>query len=176
MGKRSDFERRERDFYPTPEEAVLPLLPHIENAFKFIEPCAGDGSLTRHLMKHKDPWCVLQSDIEPKDGVRKGDAFDIQANMYSHVDYCITNPPWDRKVLHPLIEKLTSIAPTWLLFDADWIHTKQSKPYLKHLKKVVSIGRVKWIPGTKSVGKDNCCWYFFTPAYEYGIIEFYGRE
>ena len=28
MGKRSDFERRERDFYPTPEEAVLPLLSY----------------------------------------------------------------------------------------------------------------------------------------------------
>ena len=33
MGKRSDFERRERDFYPTPEEAVL-LFAHIENCFQ----------------------------------------------------------------------------------------------------------------------------------------------
>jgi hypothetical protein len=48
-------------------------------------------------------------------------ALDIQAaSMF------ITNPPWDRKVLHPLIEHLSSIAPTWLLFDADWMHTKQS--------------------------------------------------
>ena len=175
MGKRSDFERKERDFYPTPEEAVLPLLPHIENYFQFIEPCAGDGALTMHLMKHKDCWCVLQSDIEPKDGVRKMDAFDIPNNLYTHVDYCITNPPWDRKILHPLIEKLIEIAPTWLLFDADWIHTKQSTQYQKYLKKVVSIGRVKWIPGTKSVGKDNCCWYLFDKNYDKGVIEFHGK-
>ena len=29
MGKRSNFERIERDFYPTPEEALIPLLPHL---------------------------------------------------------------------------------------------------------------------------------------------------
>ena len=27
MGKRSNFPRRERDFYPTPRAAVLPLIP-----------------------------------------------------------------------------------------------------------------------------------------------------
>ena len=37
--------------------------------------------------------CKLQSDIEPKDGVKKLDAFDIPNNLYEHVDYCITNPP-----------------------------------------------------------------------------------
>jgi hypothetical protein len=29
MGKRSNFERIERDFYKTPAEAVRPLLPHL---------------------------------------------------------------------------------------------------------------------------------------------------
>src|SRR3981189_1858036 len=29
MGKRSNFERREADFYPTPRAAVLPLIPHL---------------------------------------------------------------------------------------------------------------------------------------------------
>ena len=45
----------------------------------------------------------------------------------------------------------------------------------KYLKKVVSIGRVKWIPGTKSVGKDNCCWYLFDKNYDKGVIEFHGK-
>ena len=49
MGKRSNFERIERDFYPTPFEAVEPLIPHLPDKFTFAEPCAGDGSLTRHL-------------------------------------------------------------------------------------------------------------------------------
>ena len=29
MGKRSDFERVERDFYPTPCKAVEPLVQHL---------------------------------------------------------------------------------------------------------------------------------------------------
>jgi hypothetical protein len=29
MGKRSNFERRERDFYPRPFEAVPPLIPYL---------------------------------------------------------------------------------------------------------------------------------------------------
>ena len=49
MGKRSDFERKPRDFYPTPIEAVEPLLPHLPEGFKFAEPCAGNGALIEHL-------------------------------------------------------------------------------------------------------------------------------
>jgi hypothetical protein len=29
MGKRSNFERRPADFYPTPKAAVLPLIPFL---------------------------------------------------------------------------------------------------------------------------------------------------
>ena len=51
MGKRSNFERREADFYPTPRPAVLPLIPYLRSGGirTFAEPCAGDGALVRHL-------------------------------------------------------------------------------------------------------------------------------
>ena len=49
MGKRSNFERIERDFYPTPISALAPLVPHLPIAFGYIEPCAGDGRLIEHL-------------------------------------------------------------------------------------------------------------------------------
>jgi len=62
------------------------------------------------------------------------------------------------------------------LFDADWMHTKQSAQYQKWLEKVVSVGRVKWIEGSKSVGKDNCCWYLFNAKKSVGTpVRFYGR-
>jgi len=64
-------------------------------------------------------------------------------------------------LLHPLILHFSKQAPTWLLFDADWIHTKQAVQYLPLCKKVVSIGRVKWIEDSKHTGKDNSCWYLF---------------
>lgn len=52
MGKRSSFERIERDFYPTPYKAVPPLIPHLRGVIKFAEPCCGNGALIRHLERH----------------------------------------------------------------------------------------------------------------------------
>lgn len=173
MGKRSNFERVERDFYPTPYEAVVPLLDHLPKRTRFIEPCAGDGALVNHLESHGHT-CVKATDIEPRqDWIGKRDALTIYSMPNSNC--FITNPPWDRKILHPLITNLSVQAPTWLLFDADWMHTKQAVPYLKNLSMVVSVGRVKWIPGSKMTGKDNCCWYLFVPR-KFGITEFVGRK
>jgi len=153
MGKRSDFERRDRDFYPTPFEAARPLMRHLPSETHFHEPCAGDGDLIRHLEEsgHK---CVVSGDIATGQ-----DALDIKGTV---AEVFITNPPWDRKILHPLITILSSIRPTYLLFDADWMHTKQAVEYLKKCAKIISVARVKWIPDSKMSGKDNCAWYLFT--------------
>lgn len=172
MGKRSDFERRERDFYPTPYEAVVPLLDHLMPRTLFVEPCAGDGVLVSHLHRHGH-HCVSASDIEPQDpSVKALDVFNAQIGQ----GQCfITNPPWERSILHPIIEHLSSQAPTWLLFDADWMHTKQAVPYLDRLEAIVSVGRVKWIAGSKMTGKDNCCWYLFADVPN-SHTQFYGRR
>lgn len=161
MGKRSDFERVPRDFYPTPLEAVMPLLPHLSYGDSFIEPCAGDGALVKHLEAF-GMSCKHASDIDPRaDWIEKEDFFDDELWVHSSMDFIITNPPWTRKILHPMITAFSNQAPTWLLFDADWMHTRQSAPFMPRLRKVVSVGRVKWIPDSKMTGKDNCCWYLF---------------
>ena len=171
MGKRSDFERVPRDFYPTPYEAVVPLLPHLVGVRTFHEPCAGDGRLIDHL-ETNNLRCVGASDISPRrDGIKSRNAFDIRDCLG---EVFITNPPWDRKILHPLIYRLSDIAPTWLLFDADWCHTRQSIGPMCRCKKIVSVGRVKWIPGSKMTGKDNCAWYLFDKR-RVGQTAFYGR-
>jgi hypothetical protein len=161
MGKRSDFHRRERDFYATPREAVLPLLPHLAPATRFFEPCAGDGALVRHL-EAAGHVCARASDIEPQAaGIGRRCVLTQSVLPLGRNPVFITNPPWDRKILHPMIDRLSRFAPTWLLFDADWIHTKQAVPFLPWLRKVVSVGRVKWIPDSTMTGKDNCAWYLF---------------
>lgn len=172
MGKRSDFERIPRDFYPTPREAVVPLISHLPDSFSFMEPCAGNGALVDHIESLTRGACYSAYDIEPRaEDVQYGNALEIQQ---CHMDYIITNPPWDRKILHPLIEVFSDLAPTFLLFDADWIHTRQSIPFLPRLRKIVSVGRVKWIPDSKMTGKDNCAWHLFTnPSDE--PTQFYGR-
>ena len=62
MGKRSDFERLPRDFYPTPFEAVPPLIPHLNGIRRFAEPCCGDGRLVRHLESF-GLACVYAGDV-----------------------------------------------------------------------------------------------------------------
>ena len=62
MGKRSNFERRPGDFYPTPSSAVLPLIPHLRGVRTFAEPCCGDGALVRHLESF-GLRCVYAGDI-----------------------------------------------------------------------------------------------------------------
>lgn len=178
MGKRSDFARVPRDYYPTPIDAVEPLIDHLPYAFDFAEPCAGDGRLVKHIDKLTDGHgeCIFACDIDPQaDGIVQADALNLTFGEYGVVDYCITNPPWDRKFLHPFIEHWLNISPTWLLFDADWMHTKQSAMYMTYCTKVVSVGRVKWIEGSKNTGKDNCCWYLFD-AFDMRPTEFYGRK
>lgn len=177
MGKRSDgFARVERDYYPTPEVAVLPLLPHLKHGTMFVEPCAGDGRLVRHLEKH-GMSCMAMFDIEPQDPeVDRADAFGMaawDALTDPSVDCIITNPPWDRKVFHPLIETFRRAKPTWLLHDANWLFTRQAAPYLPYARKIVAIGRVKWIEGSKMTGKDDAVWTCFedTP----GPTFFFGR-
>ena len=64
MGKRSNFERRERDFYPTPAKAVAPLIPILRGIRTFAEPCCGDGALVRHL-EALGLRCVYTGDIAP---------------------------------------------------------------------------------------------------------------
>ena len=72
-----------------------------------------------------------------------------------------------------MIEHFSNLIPTWLLFDADWMHTKQSRPYLQYLHKVVSVGRIKWFGNT--TGKDNCVWYLFDRTNK-KPTEFHGRK
>lgn len=161
MGKRSNFKRRPQDRYDTPYECVPSLMPHLKPQARFCEPCAGKGALIDHLYQH-DIICVGAWDIKPRHrNVAKLDALTHNAGNAKHYDCFITNPPWTREILHPLIVHLSDQAPTWLLFDADWAHTKQAIPYLPRCQKIVPIGRVKWIPNSKHTGKDNAAWYLF---------------
>ncbi len=162
MGRRSNFDRAERDFYPTPPKAVTPLVPHIADITRYEEPCAGNGALIS-VLKGYGKVCSRASDIEPQiPTIKTGDATHQLSCMG---EAFITNPPWSRDILHKIIERLSSIAPTYLLFDAAWAHTQQSAPYMHLCKKIISVGRIKWIENSPYVGKEDCAWYQFDKNY-----------
>ena len=160
MGKRSNFERINKDKYDTIDpRAVPPLIPHVEG-INYVEPCAGKGCLIDQLAQH-GLKCTAAYDIEPESfGIEEKDALTI-----THVEHqIITNPPWDRKLLHPMITHFITLGvDVWLLFDASWAYTEQAVPYLKNCHKIVVVPRLQWFRKTDSSAQDDCAWYLFKP-------------
>jgi hypothetical protein len=170
MSKRAaGFKRKPSDFYPTPPEAVESLLPRLkaENFSSFAEPCCGNGALTRALESHGFLKCVYAGDI------RRGQDALLRTD-FNNAERIITNPPHSRDQMHLLIAHLAGIAPSWLLIDADWMHTKQAAPYLPHCTDIVPIGRVKWFKNSEHTGLDNYCWYRFDAKHK-GPTIIHGR-
>jgi hypothetical protein len=177
MGKRSsNFERQPRGLYPTPVSATLPLLPHLPKCVRFDEPCAGDGALVNNLVS-AGHVLTSASDIHPMaSGIIKRDALDINK---CHGDIFITNPPWPEPNRRgdPALEilmHLSSLAPTWLLLPGDFSYNIYFNKVAAQCQKIVAIGRVKWIPGSKYPGKDNAAWYLFDGSHA-GQISFHAR-
>lgn len=189
MAKRttSKFKRKARDLYPTTDpNAVIPLLPHLPEYGTYCEPMAGNGALIALLREYKHSkispiactfFCQKAYDIKPRAaGIHPKDALKLTRHDLRGAKMIITNPPWSRAILHAVIEHFMSLGvPVWLLFDADWKYTQQSAPYIKHCKKIVAVGRVKWFAKTKMTGKDNCAWYLFDKNHKSGP-RFYGRK
>lgn len=161
--------------YPTPQAAVMPLLPFLpQEPFTFVEPCFGDGALTRHLEQLTSGKMVAGIDIDPQPyedsfshNVMQASSLLVNSDILASGDMIITNPPWDRSkksgyIMHKMIERFSDLRPTWLLFDSDWLYTNQAAPFMENLVCTVAVGRVKWIEGSTMTGKDNCQWSLFS--------------
>ena len=160
MGRRSKFERIDKDKYNTIDpRAVPPLLPHLIGG-TYIEPCAGKGCLMDQLTRH-GLTCAYACDIAPEGfGIEHRDALTITQSDHM----IITNPPWKREKMHKLIEHfLTLGVDVWLLFDASWAFSEQAVPYLKFCHKMIAMPRLQWFRNTEHSAQDDCAWYLFRP-------------
>ena len=164
MGKRSSFKRASHDDYPTPYEAVQPLLPFLDDRL-IVEPCPGEGLLVKHLKRAG--FHVT--------GVA-GDARRARYSIVPERDIFVTNPPWSLELLHPIIINLSDQATTWLLLGADFAHLKAAIPLRNRLHSIVSVGRVQWFPGSRHSSLDNAAWYRFDPPGKRVFARFYGRR
>jgi len=154
MSKRSNFARFPQDAYSTIDpRAVAALVPYLDGIRFYAEPCCGNGILMNWLAK------AGLSSVQCSDIVEGIDALSL--TDFGGADAIITNPPWTREILHDLIDHFQKHLPTWLLFDSDWAYTRQAKPYLNTCSDIVAVGRLRWIAGTKQMGKDNVSWYRF---------------
>lgn len=181
MGKRSDFPRRARDHYATPLKPVLKLMPHLRDCRGFAEPCCGDGALIRAL-EGRGWRCLYAADIDPQ-GAMRAEAMTapvsaLDAPMLAGCTHIITNPPWPAPAARGeptlgIIHHCMALLPTWLLLNADFVHNEYAREPLRHCRKIVSVGRVKWIEGSAFTGKDNAAWHLFDASFS-GRPKFYG--
>lgn len=169
MAKRSDFKRRPHDGYHTIDaRAVKALAPYLYGVHSFAEPCAGAGDLVAWL-EAAGLGCRYSSDLHV-DGI---DALTI--TDFNNADVIVTNPPWTRALLLPMILHFQKHRPTWLLFDSDWAYNQGAGLYLDQCSDIVAVGRLRWIENTKQTGKDNVSWYRFWHRHS-GGPRFHGRQ
>jgi hypothetical protein len=162
MGKRSSFPRIDRDLYPTPRRAVVPLIPHLRASGieTFAEPCAGNGDLAQHL-EGFGLRCVYRGDVATGQDARLLTLTDCNG-----ADAIITNPPHTRALMHEMITRFVSIGlPTWLLIDLDWVANLQATTFLPRCSDVVIVGRVQWFPDSEHSSKENFGWYRFDASH-----------
>ena len=179
MSKRTQgLKRRKNDAYltwdPRPVQKLLRVLPE---KVRFWEPCAGRGDLVEHL-QNAGHICTEATDIDvtlpgQKVQITEGNCLNLHF-MPGRAQMIITNPPWTRSLLHPMIDHFSSLAPTWLLFDADWMFTQQAVEHLPKCSQIVAAGRTKWIEDSPHDGVDNLAWYRFDPGWRDGP-RFVGR-
>jgi hypothetical protein len=159
------------DNYPSPYEAVVPLIPHLQRTGvkTFAEPCCAEGQLIEHLQKNGFR-CVAQGDLRDPAQL---DARGWGPEDFNDADVTVSNPPWEAATMAGIMEHQSSFVPSWFLIYSDWIFTKQSARLMwERCTDIVPIGRVKWFPESKSVGYDNCAWVRLD-ARKNGTVEFW---
>lgn len=186
MGKKANVgsnnitvkERRKDDFYPTPRKAVEPLLPHLFEYGNFIEPCAGAGDLVKHIESMTDYGvvCRYACDVTPRASlVEQRSALSLTDADVVGVDLIITNPPFQWEMLKPILDHLPTLKPTWLLLPFSYACNKRMGVYMQMCKKVVPIGRVKWIEDSKQSSTDDFAWFLFDSDF-IGTTKLYARK
>jgi hypothetical protein len=166
MGKRSNFVRNKRDFYPTPFAPAAELVrSQLAPGCAFIEPCAGDGSLVDSLKMLGCPSLDAFDEAPKRADIGCRDALSLGPEDVPAGAQFITNLPWTRQLLLPLIDHLAALAPLWTLLPLDVAANLYFARYLTpgayRLHKVQPVARVKWYADSKNTTKDNCAWFLF---------------
>lgn len=169
---RKPNELRDSDFWETPAEAFcrefIDLLP---STLRYGEPCFGKGKLALHLTKasrlaNKHIVCCHASDLyveaEPELRSVKLDARTLTTDdLEEPIDLWITNAPWRRGHLFPIIDNLVKIAPVWMILPGEFYHRRNASACMSRCSDVVSTGCVNWIPGKSGNARTAYAWYKF---------------
>ncbi len=124
------------DFYPTPRWGTLALLEHIGFTGPILEPCCGDGAMSRVLEEHQ--YEVISSDKYDRGYGTVRDFFDITQRASN----LVTNPPFN--LAEPLLEHALKITDRKICLLLRLAFLESKRRYDK----------VEWIrPGLKTAPK-----------------------
>jgi hypothetical protein len=88
-------ERRENDFYPTPPEPTVALIPHLSHWPRRVwEPACGDGGIAKPL--ERAGFDVIGTDLVDR-GYGTG-GLDFLQESTRRADALVTNPPFGKLV------------------------------------------------------------------------------
>lgn len=178
MSKRIDTDSAKTNasnFWPTPLEAVVPLLEPLRQDVvaaksRFIEPCAGDGALVDALVFHNFA-CAAAFDTAPRrSDIRHGDAANVDWSTVNPAIPAVTNPPWARHLLEPILAAVIGTRVVWLLLPLDYATNLWTNLYMRHVNCLVPLGRVSWL-GNGQGGMENSAWFRFSPQVRSFITE-----
>ena len=167
MAKRTNTDSaltNRNNFWPTPREAVLPLVDHLRldtifSKWRYVEPCAGDGALVDALAE-QGFLCAGAFDVAPRRAdIKARDAALAPVRLIPHLPR-VTNPPWAKHLLKPILDNLVGQTVVWLLLPLDMAANIWTNPYMAHVNKLVPLGRVSWL-GNGKAGMENSAWFRF---------------
>lgn len=118
-------------------------------------------------------------DVEPDDDLGyEIEQKDAQIAKFNDCDYIITNPPFSQEyknicfnILKNSINSKNVKKGVWFLLPFNWCCNNDFQWAMKKCKRVVPIGRIKWIKGSKHSESKDCAWFYFTKTNSKTIME-----
>lgn len=172
--RNSNYDRKERDLYETPEWVTEALLPHIPLASgaRVWECAAGRGKIGRVLLRK---FSVVMTDIEPNEawGVERRDFLDSTlAQCLGFPKGIISNPPYEHaaEFCRTAVEHMRHVdGIVAMLFKTDFDHAKTRADLFAKCpaftKKLVLTRRIVWFePERGAKGKspsENHAWFIW---------------
>lgn len=158
--RNSGYERKARDFYPTPSVYVDWLVPHIDVTpdMMICEPCCGENHMVDALTAHG--LQVVGTDIA------QGCDFLEEVDV-SWADWIITNPPYGRKIGPAIVRHAIALCDNVaMLLPYDWDAAGKDRADIfgkepPHHMTIRINKRVKWIEDSNGSGMHNYAWFIW---------------
>jgi hypothetical protein len=147
-----DYERQDRDFYPTPAWVTAALLRRIRLPNGIWEPCCGDGAMARVLEAHGHR--VVGTDLVDRGHGEAGRDFLAEPRLPDGVTAIVTNPPYGRRLFEFVDHALELTRPVGgmvaMLVNLQWPAGAENSRRLcipAFDAWVILRNRIAWFPG-----------------------------